>query len=82
MLKTVEAVIDVDGNVKLLEPLSVKGGSRAIVTVLEERNGSVEEQGNSKKILEFLQNNRLPESARSSVEEIETYITEARESWD
>jgi hypothetical protein len=82
MLQTVEAEIDVRGNVTLLEPLRVSKKSRAIITVLEETNEILEEKGNSKKILEFLKNNRLPESSRPSVEEIEAQITEVRESWE
>ncbi len=54
MLQTVEAEIDVSGQIRLLEPLRVSKKSRAIVTVLEETNGVAEEKGNSKKILEFL----------------------------
>lgn len=83
MLKTVEAEIDVNGIVVLLEPVSVTKKTRAIVTLLEEAIGHGQERkGNSKEILEFLKNNRLPESARPTVEEIEAQITEARESWD
>lgn len=83
MLQTVEAEIDVNGEIELLEPVRVSKRSRAIVTVLEEfSSGGAEEKGNSKKILEFLRNNRLPESSRLSAEEIEAQITEARESWD
>ncbi len=82
MLQTVEAEVDVSGQIRLLEPVRVSKKSRAIVTVLEETNGDVEERGNSKQILEFLRNNRFPESARLSAEEIEAQITEARESWD
>jgi hypothetical protein len=37
MLTTVEAEIDVMGNVRLLEPLNLSKPSRAIVTVLEEK---------------------------------------------
>jgi len=79
MLQTVEAEVDVSGQIRLLEPVRMSKKSRAIVTVLEETNGDVEEKGNSKQILEFLRNNRLPESARLSAEEIEAQITEARE---
>ncbi|CAN5708835.1 hypothetical protein BH20ACI4_BH20ACI4_30310 [soil metagenome] len=83
MLQTVEAEIDVNGKVILLEPVRVTKRTRAIVTLLEETNGEKEERkGNSKEILEFLKNNRLPESARPTVEEIEAQISEARESWD
>ena len=36
MLRTVEAVIEPDGQVRLLEPIAVSGARRAIVTVLDE----------------------------------------------
>jgi hypothetical protein len=36
MMKTVEAIIDEQGNVKLLEPLRPAGARRALVTILEE----------------------------------------------
>jgi hypothetical protein len=36
MLRTIEAVIDADGRVRLLEPVSLPGTRRALVTVLEE----------------------------------------------
>ncbi len=81
MLQTVEAEIDTNGNVKLLEPVRVTKRTRAIVTLLEESSGKAR-KGNSKRALEFLRNNRLPESARPTVEEIERQISEARNSWD
>lgn len=36
MLRTIEAVIDPEGHVRLLEPVSLPGSRRALVTVLEE----------------------------------------------
>ena len=36
MLQTVEAVIDEQGRVRLLEPLSLSGPRRALVTILDE----------------------------------------------
>lgn len=36
MIRTVEAVVESDGSVRLLEPLSVEGARRALVTVLDE----------------------------------------------
>ena len=36
MLRTVEAVIEPDGQVRLLEPIAVSGARRALVTVLDE----------------------------------------------
>ncbi len=82
MLQTVEAEIDVDGSVRLLEPLRVTRKTRAIVTVLDEENGTQKREGNARQVLEFLRKNRLPDNARPNVEEIEAQITEARESWD
>ena len=82
MLTTVEAEIDVGGNVRLLEPVEVTQTTRAIVTLLENGNGEKNEKGNAQKMLEFLQKNRLPRESRPSVEEIEAQIAEARESWD
>lgn len=44
MLTTIEAEIDVNGNVRLLEPIKVTKTSRAIVTLLENENLSVKKQ--------------------------------------
>lgn len=80
MLRTVEAEIKPDGTVTLLEPVEVRTTARALVTVLE--NGDSGRVGNSRAMLEFLQNNRLPLEARFSEEEIEAQILENRNSWD
>ena len=81
MLTTVEAEIDVAGNVRLLEPVKVLKTTRAIFTLL---NGDEDghPKGNSKSMLEFLRNNPLPESSRFTDEEIEAQIEENRNSWD
>jgi hypothetical protein len=39
MIKTVEAVIDEQGRVRLLEPVAVERSRRALVTILEEEPG-------------------------------------------
>ncbi len=80
MLKTVEAEINTDGTVTLLEPVDVKKTTRALVTVLE--NGSKTKKGNAREMLKFLQNNRLPTRSRRSPEEMEAQILENRNSWD
>lgn len=82
MLQTVEAEIDIYGNVRLLEPLRVTKPTRALLTLLEDAVEPVEAHGNASALLEFLRNNRLPESARPSVEEIEAQIEENRNSWE
>ena len=40
MLRTVEAVIDAQGHVQVLEPISLPGARRALVTILEEEPGT------------------------------------------
>ncbi len=80
MLTTVEAEIDVNGNVRLLEPLSLSKKSRAIVTILEEKNG--ESKGTGNKILELLRSPEFANRKSYSDEEIEAQIKENRDSWD
>ena len=83
MLQTVEAEIDVHGNVRLLEPVRVTRKTRAIVTVLEETNGNSQEtKGNSKQLLELLKSPEFANRKSYSAEEIEAQIEEARNSWD
>ncbi len=82
MLQAVEAELDVNGNVRLLEPLPVDKPSRVIVTLLQETNGVMPTKGEVSSALKFLLENRLPKVARPSIQEIEAQIAEARESWD
>ena len=80
MMQTVEAEINIDGTVTLLEPLRVKVKTKALVTVLE--NGVSADGGNARQMLEFLRNNRLPVEVLPSMEEMEAQILENRNSWD
>jgi hypothetical protein len=41
MIQTIEAVIDEQGNVRLLQPIQLAGARRALVTVLEEQPTAV-----------------------------------------
>ena len=82
MLVTVEAEIDINGEIELLEPLTVKRRTRAIVTLLEEPNGYTAEKGNGKALLQVLKDNPLPESSRRTAQEIDDWIEELRSSWD
>ena len=82
MLQTAEAEISVDGSVRLLEPLQVRKTSRALVVLLDKENGIVRQTGNAADVLKFLRENRLPESARPTADEIEAQIIDARESWE
>lgn len=82
MLTTVEAEIDVSGNVRLLVPVEVTKTTRAIVTLLKDNNGEKSEKGNAAKMLEFLKSNRFKNRQSYSDEEIEAQIQEARDSWE
>ena len=39
MIQTVEAIVDAEGRVELLEPVRVSGRTRALVTILDEPPG-------------------------------------------
>lgn len=83
MLQTVEAEIDVNGNVELLEPVRVTKRTRAIVTLLEEKTEEEREiKGNSKELLELLRSPEFANRKSYSAEEIEAQIEEARNSWE
>ncbi|RMG35706.1 MAG: hypothetical protein D6720_06535 [Gammaproteobacteria bacterium] len=43
MKQTVEAIIDEEGHVRLVEPVKIKGAHRALVTILDEEPAVVEE---------------------------------------
>ena len=82
MLQTAEAEISVDGSVRLLEPLQVRKTSRVLVVLLDKENGVVRQRGNTADVLKFLRENRLPESARPTADEIEAQVMDVRESWE
>lgn len=81
MLTTVEAEIDTNGNIRLLEPVEVKKTTRAIVTLLEETN---ESESNSKenKIAELLKNPEFANRKSYPSDEIEKRIEDLRNSWE
>ena len=82
MLTTVEAEIDTNGKVELLEPVQVKKRSRAIVTILDEPNGNAEKRGNGKALLALLRSPAFQNRKVFSDEEIDLQIEENRNSWD
>lgn len=82
MLTTIEAEIDTNGKVKLLEPVRVKKRTRAIVTILEEANGQIEEKGNGEALLALLKSPLFQNRKVYSDEEIDRQIEENRNSWD
>ena len=82
MLRTIEAEVNADGSIRLLEPITVSKPSRALVVLLDGESGSLRPRGKAADVLKFLKENRLPEGARPRIEEIEAEIAEARKSWD
>jgi len=80
MLKTVEAEINTDGTVTLLEPLEVKSITRALVTVLG--NGNGERKGNAGQMQMLLSSPEFKNRRSYSAEQLEAQIEEARNSWE
>lgn len=79
MLQTVEAIIDVNGNVHLREPIHVTEDTPALVTVLKT---SSSEKGNVEDVLKVLRDPEFANRKSFSAEEIDEQIRELRESWD
>ncbi|HYE72560.1 MAG TPA: hypothetical protein VEF04_04480 [Blastocatellia bacterium] len=83
MLQTVEGIIDVDGQIRWLEPLHVTKPSRVLITLLPDTNGShVKPEGNIAALQAFLQSPEFVNRPVGSAEEIEAQIQEIRDSWD
>lgn len=83
MLQTVEGIIDVDGQIRWLEPLHVAKPSRVLITLLPDTNGSpVEPEGNIAALQTFLQSPEFVHRPVGSAEEIDANIQEMRNSWE
>ncbi len=83
MLQTVEGIIDVDGQIRWLEPLHVAKPSRVLITLLPDTNGArVEPEENIAALQAFLQSPEFINRPVGSAEEIEANIQEMRNSWD
>ncbi len=83
MLQTVEGIIDVDGQIRWLEPLRVTKPSRVLLTLLPDTNGShLEPEGNIAALQTFLHSPDFVNRPVGSAEEIESQIQEMRSSWD
>jgi|GEM_PF-6620626 len=81
----VEAEINTDGTVQLLEPIRVYRKTRATVTISEDAAVAVDERrkGNSAALLQHLKDN--PSRTKRSVEEIEEHVRsvrQLRDEWD
>lgn len=83
MLRTVEGIVDVDGQIRWLEPLRVAKPSRVLVTLLPDKNETHSEPaGNIAALQTFLQSPDFLNRPTGSAAEIEAQIQEMRNSWD
>ena len=82
MLQTVEAEVDEQGNVHLLEPLRVTKSTRALVTLLGDTHAPIQPKGDTAALLALLQSPEFANRRSYSAEEIEAQIQENRDSWD
>lgn len=87
MLQTIEAEIDVNGQVHLLEPIRITKPRRALVTLLEEvaPQAAGETEGRTGNVAAVLRLLRSPEFANRKsypAAEIEAQIQENREAWE
>lgn len=79
MLQTVEAIIEPDGTIRLLEKLRITHTTRALLTLLESPLpiSTQPEKGTGAAILAFLKQNTLKPEQRRSTAEINQYIQRA-----
>jgi hypothetical protein len=82
MLQTVKAEIDVDGNVRVLEPLRVTKPTRALLTLLDDTIAPTEDQGNAAELIKLLGSPEFANRRSYPPEEIEAQIQENRNSWE
>ena len=83
MLQTVKAEINVDGSVRLLEPVRISKTSPAILTVLDEPDErEMESQGNISALQRFINSPEFVNRKSYPAEEIDAQIQEMRNSWD
>jgi hypothetical protein len=82
MLTTIEAEIDVKGNVKFLEPFKITKTSRAIVTILDAQNTPELGKGDRIQLSELLKSPEFVNRKSYSADEIDSQIEETRNSWE
>ncbi len=78
---TIQAEINTNGVVTLLEPVKIGKRTRAKVIVYDDVPDD-EAKGNAAKMLALMNANPLPKGARISKKEMADQIREVRDSWD
>jgi len=81
-MRTIQAEINTNGVVTLLEPIKIGKRSRAKVIVYDDDPKQQGGEGNAERLLELMRAHRLPDDAKVSDKEMERQIEEARSSWD
>lgn len=82
MLQTVQAEVEVNGTVRLLEPLPVAKATRAIVTLIEPSALSEPESSNAAALLELLRSPAFAQRRSYDPAEMEARIEENRNAWE
>ena len=82
MLRTVEAEVNAEGTVRLLEPLVVSKPSRAILTLLEPDKQASINGGNVAALRQLIQSPEFANRKSYPPDEIEANIQELRDSWE
>ncbi len=82
MLQTVKVEVNVDGSVRLLEPLQISKKSSAILTVLDEAPDVKPVKGTVAGMLALLNSPEFANRKSYSAEEIDAQIQENRNSWE
>ncbi len=80
MLRTIEAILEPSGEVRLLEQVHVSTPARALLTILETPGDP--ERGSPAALLKRLRNNPLTPECRRSEQEIDEQIQRERNAWD
>lgn len=82
MLQTIEAEVDVDGSVRLLEKVRVTKRTRALVTLLEDEEHVEMPAGDGRGLLQLLRRPEFANRKSYPAQEIEAQIAEARDAWE
>lgn len=82
MLQTVKVEVNVDGSVRLLEPLQISKKSSAILTVLDEAPDVKPVKGTVAGMLALLNSPEFANRKSYPAEEIDAQIQENRNSWE
>ncbi|MCP4701014.1 MAG: hypothetical protein GY862_29800 [Gammaproteobacteria bacterium] len=84
MLQSIEAIIEKNGAVRLLEPVHPKQAMKVIVTLLEPvvvKNQEVKQAGHVSQILALLNSSLFQNIPPGNINEIEAAVRENRNAW-